>query len=339
MSDRPAGPRCAALVGPYLSGKTTLLEALLFAAGAITRRGTQKDGNTVGDHTPEARARQMSTEINVAHASYLGDPWTFLDCPGSVELAWEAQCAMLVADVAVVVCEPEVERALTLAPIFKFLDDHEIPAHGVHQQARHRRGAGQRGAGGAAVGLGAPAGAAPGAAAGAGEQHRRLCRSRQRARLSLQARARPPTSSRCPRRSPTRSARPAPASSRSSPIIDDKLLEQLLEDVQPSKDEIYRQLDPGSAPRPDRAGVPGRGAARPRRAPPVEGAAPRDARPRPPRPSASASIPASRDTVAQVIKTYLPAAYRQAVAGAGVERAGQRRHDPQRHAASPACCG
>ncbi len=127
MNDRPSGPRCAALVGPYLSGKTSLLEALLFAAGAITRRGTQKDGNTVGDHALEARARQMSTEINVAHASYLGDPWTFLDCPGSVELAWEAQCAMLVADIAVVVCEPETERALTLGPIFKFLDDHEVP--------------------------------------------------------------------------------------------------------------------------------------------------------------------------------------------------------------------
>jgi len=127
MSDRPTGPRCAALVGPYLSGKTTLLEGLLFAAGAITRRGTQKDGNTVGDHTPEARARQMSTEINAAHATFLGDPWYFLDCPGSVELAWEAQSAMLVADVAVVVCEPEAERALTLGPIFKFLDDHDIP--------------------------------------------------------------------------------------------------------------------------------------------------------------------------------------------------------------------
>lgn len=127
MNGRAAAPRTAALVGPYLSGKTTLLEALLFATGAINRRGTIKDGNTVGDNSPEARARQMTTEINVAHATYLGDPWTFLDCPGSVELAYETQMALIASDVAVVVCEPEVDRALTLSPLFKFLDQHSIP--------------------------------------------------------------------------------------------------------------------------------------------------------------------------------------------------------------------
>ena len=127
MTDRPAGPRCVALVGPYLSGKTSLLEALLFASGTTHRRGSAKEGNTVGDHSAEARARQMTTELNVAAASFLGDPWVILDCPGSVELAWEAQTALLAADVAVVVCEPETERVLTLSPLFKFLDDHQIP--------------------------------------------------------------------------------------------------------------------------------------------------------------------------------------------------------------------
>jgi elongation factor G len=127
MTDRPAGPRCVALVGPYLCGKTSLLEALLFASGTTHRRGSAKEGNTVGDHSVEARARQMTTELNVAAASFLDDPWIILDCPGSVELAWEAQTALLAADVAVVVCEPETERVLTLSPLFKFLDDHEIP--------------------------------------------------------------------------------------------------------------------------------------------------------------------------------------------------------------------
>ncbi len=123
----PSAPRCVALVGPYLSGKTTLLEALLFASGSTNRRGSVRDGNSVGDHAAEARARQMSTEINVANATFLDDPWTILDCPGSVELLYEAQQAMLVADTVVVVCEPEVERAITVSALLRFLDRHNIP--------------------------------------------------------------------------------------------------------------------------------------------------------------------------------------------------------------------
>jgi elongation factor G len=127
MANTIAAPRCAALIGPYLSGKTTLLEALLHASGATSRRGSVRDGNSVGDHSPEARARQMSTELNVANTTFLGDPWTILDCPGSVELLYEAQGALLVADVAVVVVEPEVERALTISALLRFLDRHKVP--------------------------------------------------------------------------------------------------------------------------------------------------------------------------------------------------------------------
>ncbi|HVO02030.1 MAG TPA: elongation factor G [Candidatus Cybelea sp.] len=123
----PAAPRCAALVGPYLSGKTALLESLLFATGATTRKGNAKDGTTVGDSSPEAKARRMSVEVSAATTEYLGEAWTFLDCPGSVELAQEARNALLVCDVAVVVAEPLVEKALTLAPLLKFLDDNKIP--------------------------------------------------------------------------------------------------------------------------------------------------------------------------------------------------------------------
>ena len=123
----PAAPRVAALVGPYLSGKTTLLESLLYTCEAIDRRGNQKDGSTVGDAAPEARSRNMSIEISPATGKFLGETWHFLDCPGSVEFWNDTQAALMVADVAVLVCDPETERALTLAPLFRFLDAHKIP--------------------------------------------------------------------------------------------------------------------------------------------------------------------------------------------------------------------
>lgn len=126
-STRSAAPRCAALAGPYLSGKTTLLESLLLATGATTRKGSVKDGTAVGASAPEARTRHMSVEVGLASADYLGEQWFFLDCPGSVELSADAQNAMVVADIVVVVCEPDPAKATALGPLFKFLDDNGIP--------------------------------------------------------------------------------------------------------------------------------------------------------------------------------------------------------------------
>ncbi|MGH1396107.1 MAG: elongation factor G [Trichormus sp.] len=122
-----SGTRNIAIVGPYLSGKTTLLESLLFVTGAISRKGSVKDGNTVGDSAGEARDRRMSVEISAASTEYNDTRFTFIDCPGSVEFAQETYNALIGVDAAIVVCEPIRERVLTLAPLFKFLDDWEIP--------------------------------------------------------------------------------------------------------------------------------------------------------------------------------------------------------------------
>lgn len=119
--------RNVAIVGPYLSGKTTLLESLLFVTGAISRKGSMKDGNTVGDAAIEARDRQMSVEVSAAGTEYQDIRFTFLDCPGSIEFVQETYNALIGVDAAVIVCEPVSERVLTLAPLFKFLDDWEIP--------------------------------------------------------------------------------------------------------------------------------------------------------------------------------------------------------------------
>jgi elongation factor G len=106
-------PRCAVLVGPYLSGKTRLFESLLASAETAPRKATTQ---------PPAAG-----ELTVGHTSFMGEPWCLIDCPGSIEFAQETHNALMAADIAVVVCEPVVERALTVAPILKFLDDHDIP--------------------------------------------------------------------------------------------------------------------------------------------------------------------------------------------------------------------
>ena len=108
-------PRSVALVGPYSSGKSTLFEALMETAGAPVKRPA------------DPRNRPMTTEIRLGHCSYLGDAWSVLDCPGSIEFAQETRAALAMVDIAVVVCEPVPARALTVAPLLKTLADEGVP--------------------------------------------------------------------------------------------------------------------------------------------------------------------------------------------------------------------
>jgi elongation factor G len=124
---RASGPRCIALVGPFQSGKTTLLEAILARTGAIPRQGTIEAGNTVGDASKEARHHQMSVEISVATTKFMGDDYTFIDCPGSVEFVHDMRAALPAVDAAVVVCELDEKKVPQLQLILRELEDQKIP--------------------------------------------------------------------------------------------------------------------------------------------------------------------------------------------------------------------
>jgi elongation factor G len=124
---RAAGPRCIALVGPFQSGKTTLLEAILARTGTIQRQGTAEAGNTVGDASKEARSHRMSVEISVASANFMGDEYTFVDCPGSIEFVHEMRAALPAVDAAVVVCELDEKKVAQLQLILRELEDQKIP--------------------------------------------------------------------------------------------------------------------------------------------------------------------------------------------------------------------
>ncbi|MCI4680316.1 elongation factor G [Rhodoblastus acidophilus] len=124
---RVSGPRLFAIVGPFQSGKTTLLECLLTRAGALSRQGSVRDGSSVGDSTAEARAHAASVEANIASVDYLGDRYTFIDLPGSVEFAHEARNVLPLCDAAIVVCEADERKLPALRIILRELEDLRVP--------------------------------------------------------------------------------------------------------------------------------------------------------------------------------------------------------------------
>ena len=123
----PRGPRCIALVGPFQSGKTTLLEAILARTGAIRSAGSVESGTSVGDATPEARRHKMGTGLTAATTSFMGDSYTFIDCPGSIEFAHDMRAAIPAVDAAVVVCEADERKLPQLQIILRELEDLGIP--------------------------------------------------------------------------------------------------------------------------------------------------------------------------------------------------------------------
>ena len=119
--DRHKGPKCIAILGPLASGKTTLFNAILERSGAAKQAGA---GSTSG---AEARAHNMSAEANFATTSFMGESITFVDCPGSVEFAHEAEPVLVASDAAVVVIDADDNKLLMLQLILRRLDDLGVP--------------------------------------------------------------------------------------------------------------------------------------------------------------------------------------------------------------------
>jgi elongation factor G len=95
--------RNVALVGHGGAGKTTLTEALLFVAGAISRTGRVEDGNTVADFDPEEQKRGISVSLAVAPFEWDDHKITVIDTPGYADFVGDVAAALRAADLAVFV--------------------------------------------------------------------------------------------------------------------------------------------------------------------------------------------------------------------------------------------
>jgi elongation factor G len=114
-------------VGPTNSGKTTLLEALLLATGAVERRSDGAAAEKIGDASPEARAHGHSVELNLADFEFMGERYAVIDCPGSLEFCADLDAALPAVDLAVVVAEPDPAKAALLQPTLRELERLGVP--------------------------------------------------------------------------------------------------------------------------------------------------------------------------------------------------------------------
>jgi elongation factor G len=100
---------------------------MLFASGALPRQGSTGASSSVGDANAEARARGGSTELNLMHFDYLDDAFALVDAPGSIGFRADADRAVAIADLAIVVIDPDPSRAALAAPALRMLDEQGIP--------------------------------------------------------------------------------------------------------------------------------------------------------------------------------------------------------------------
>jgi elongation factor G len=91
------------LAGHGGAGKTMVMEAMLFASGAVTRLGSVEDGNTVSDHDPEEVRKGISVSLSLAPVETGNVKINLLDAPGYADFVGDLHSAIRAVDAVVIV--------------------------------------------------------------------------------------------------------------------------------------------------------------------------------------------------------------------------------------------
>ena len=122
-----AGIRNIAVVGHGASGKTSLVDALCFAAGSGKRHGAIRDGTALTDHLPEEIERGYSIALGCAYAEWLDSKINFIDAPGSLDFQGDAIAALAAADGALCVVSALGGVEVGTERMFRAAADREYP--------------------------------------------------------------------------------------------------------------------------------------------------------------------------------------------------------------------
>jgi len=119
--------RNIAFVGHGGVGKTSLVEAILFATGAINRLGRVDDGSTTTDFDPDEIKRKISLNTAVAFTDYKGHRFNLIDTPGYGDFVADARAGLRAADAAVLVVDAVAGVQVQTEKVWKFASEYELP--------------------------------------------------------------------------------------------------------------------------------------------------------------------------------------------------------------------
>ena len=119
--------RNVGVVGHGGVGKTSLVEALLFTAGALTRLGKVDDGSTTTDFDPDEIKRKISINTAVAYCDWKGHRINLVDTPGYGDFIADARAGLRVVEAAVVVVDAVAGVQVQTEKVWKFASEFELP--------------------------------------------------------------------------------------------------------------------------------------------------------------------------------------------------------------------
>src|ERR1700752_5241801 len=119
--------RNVAVIGHGGVGKTSMVEAMLFAAGAVTRLGKVDDGSTTTDFDPDEIKRKISINTAVAFCDYKGHRLNLVDTPGYGDLIADARAGLRVVGAAVVVVDAVAGVQVQTEKVWKYANEYNVP--------------------------------------------------------------------------------------------------------------------------------------------------------------------------------------------------------------------